>query len=289
MKGCSDMKRQGGNKHKLKKQFKNIILFFISLSLMIFILFPFLWLVLSSFKVPAELFSTPPTWLPSKGTVEYYLEIFQDDNFTHSLWNSLLVSIFATLISLLLGTLGAYAFARFEFPKKKLFFLSILCTQMLPQMALIIPLFILMRITGLLYTYQGLILAYVTFSLPYVVWMFRAFIITVPYEIEEAARIDGCTRIVALWKVVLPLAAPGLVTTGIFVFIGAWNEFLFANVMGGSKIKTIPVRIAEFIGEERIAYELMFPAGVLASLPVLILVLFFQKYIVKGLTAGSVK
>ncbi|MHC0038811.1 carbohydrate ABC transporter permease [Pseudoneobacillus sp. C159] len=283
------MKRQGDHYYKLKKWLKNIILFFISILLMIFILFPFVWLILSSFKVPAELFSKPPTWLPSEGTLEYYIEIFRDSAFRMALWNSLLVSVFSTLISLLLGSLGAYAFARFEFPKKKVFFLSILCTQMLPQMALIIPLFILMRMTGLLYTYQGLILAYVTFSLPYVVWMFRAFIITVPYEIEEAARIDGCTRILALWKVVLPLAAPGLVTTGIFVFIGAWNEFLFANVMGGTNIKTIPVRIAEFIGEERIAYELMFPAGVIASLPVLILVLFFQRYIVKGLTAGSVK
>jgi len=268
---------------------KKLITTLISISLIIYILFPFFWLVISSFKVPEELFQKPPTWFPEKGTIEYYVDIIKSEDFQTALLNSLIVASFSTIISLILGTIAAYAFARLKFRGKNMFFLTILCTQMLPQMALLIPLFVLMRTTGLLYTHTGLIFASVTFSLPYVVWMFRSFIVSVPYDIEEAARLDGCTKLEAIIKMVVPLSLPGFVTTGIFVFIGAWNEFLFASIMSNSDTKTLPVRIAEYIGEERVAYELMFPTGVLATIPVLILVLIFQRYIIQGLTDGSVK
>lgn len=260
-----------------------------SLFLLIYLLFPFLWLVISSVKLPVELFQNPPTWLPQKISFKYYGELLQTDTFTSSLWNSLLFASFTTVISLMIGTLGAYAFARLKFPAKNSMFLMILCSQMLPQMALLIPLFILMRVTDLLYTHFGLIIAYVTFSLPYVIWMFRAFVTSVPYEIEEAARIDGCSRIEAIITMVVPLSLAGFVTTGIFTFIGAWNEFLFASIFTNMDIKTISIRIGELIGQEGVKYELMLPAGVIASIPVIILVMIFQKYIVKGLTEGAVK
>lgn len=256
---------------------------------MVFILFPFLWLLLSSFKLPVELYSNPPQIWPHQLTLTYYVKLMQDKSFVASMLNTFIVSLFTTVISLAIGTLGAYAFARFRFPKKKLFFLTVLASQMLPHMALLIPLFMIMRVMGLLYTYQGLIITYISFSLPYVVWMFRAFILSIPYEIEEAARIEGCSRLQAIRKIVLPLSMGGLVTTGIFVFMGAWNEFLFASAMTNMDVKTLSVRMAEFIGEDRIAYEIMFPAGIIGSLPVLILVLFFQKFIVRGLTEGGVK
>ncbi|MFT8322185.1 MAG: carbohydrate ABC transporter permease [Bacillus sp. (in: firmicutes)] len=273
----------------MKKNMKKILLIGFSIFLMIYLLFPFLWLVISSIKYRVELFQNPPTWLPKEMTFKYYMELFQTESFTDSLSNSLLFASFTTIICLVVGTLASYAFARLQFRGRNSLYLMILGTQMLPQMALLIPLFILMRMTGLLYTHIGIILAYVTFSLPYVIWMFRAFILSVPYDIEEAARMDGCTRIEAIVKMVLPLSLPGLVTTGIFVFIGAWNEFLFASVFTNSSLKTIPIRIGELIGQEGVQYELMLPAGVIASLPILILVMVFQKYIVQGLTEGSVK
>ncbi len=271
------------------KYAKKAVQVLISIILMIFILFPVLWLLLSSVKLPLDLFSNPPKIWPSEWTIKYYIQLLKEKSFTAAMLNSFIVSGFTTAISLSIGSLGAYAFARFQFPRKNAFFLTVLASQMLPHMALLIPLFMIMRITGLLYTHQGLILTYISFSLPYVVWMFRAFIISIPYEIEEAAKLDGCTRLQIIRKIVLPLSMGGLVTTGIFVFMGAWNEFLFASAMTNMNIKTLSVRMAEFIGEDRVAYEIMFPAGIVGSLPVLLLVLFFQKFIVRGLTDGGVK
>ncbi|MFF2886346.1 carbohydrate ABC transporter permease [Paenibacillus sp. NPDC057967] len=271
------------------KYAKKTVQIMISIALMIFILFPMLWLLLSSFKLPLDLFSNPPELWPSKWTFKYYIQLLQEKSFTSAMLNSLIVSSFTTAISLTIGCLGAYAFARFQFPRKNAFFLTVLASQMLPHMALLIPLFMIMKLTGLLYTHQGLILTYISFSLPYVVWMFRSFIIAIPYEIEEAAKLDGCSRLQVIRKIVLPLSMGGLVTTGIFVFMGAWNEFLFASAMTNMNVKTLSVRMAEFIGEDRVAYEIMFPAGIVGSLPVLLLVLFFQKYIVRGLTEGGVK
>ncbi|MCR8632641.1 carbohydrate ABC transporter permease [Paenibacillus radicis (ex Xue et al. 2023)] len=273
----------------MNKSLVKVIQVLVSLLLMLFILFPLLWLILSSVKLPLELFSNPPKVWPGEVTFKYYLKLMTDPSFNKALLNSFIVAVFTTVISLAIGTLGAYAFARFKFPRRNAFLMTVLASQMLPHMALLIPLFMILRISGLLYTYQGLIITYISFSLPYVVWMFRAFIYSIPYEIEEAAKLDGCSRIQVIRKIVLPLSLGGLVTTGIFVFIGAWNEFLFASAMTNTDVKTLSVRMAEFIGEDRIAYEIMFPAGVVASLPVLILVLFFQKYIVRGLTEGGVK
>ncbi|WP_400246760.1 carbohydrate ABC transporter permease [Niallia sp. JL1B1071] len=273
----------------MKKYAKKTLLIGVSIGLMIYLLFPFLWLILSSMKYRVELFQNPPTWIPQEITFKYYLELFQTESFTSSLSNSFIFASFTTIICIVIGTLGAYAFARLQFPGRNSLYLMILGTQMLPQMALLIPLFILMRMSGLLYTHVGIICAYVTFSLPYVIWMFRAFIISVPNDIEEAARMDGCTRLEAIVKMVLPLSLPGLVTTGIFVFIGAWNEFIFASVFTNTNLKTIPIRIGELIGQEGVQYEMILPAGVIASLPILIIVMIFQKYIVQGLTEGSVK
>ncbi|MGN8646549.1 carbohydrate ABC transporter permease [Gracilibacillus sp. HCP3S3_G5_1] len=273
----------------MKKVAKNILTGISSIFLLIYLVFPFFWLIISSVKLPVEMFQSPPTWLPENVSFRYYKELLTTDSFTSSLWNSLLFATFTTVLCLIVGTLGAYTFSRLRFPGKKQLFLLILCTQMLPQMALLIPLFILMRTTGLLYTHIGLILAYVTFSLPYVIWMFRAFVTTVPYDIEEAARIDGCTRIEAVIRMVVPLSLAGFVTTGIFVFIGAWNEFVFASVFTDSSLKTVPLRIGEMIGQAGVQYELILPAGVIASLPVILLVMIFQRYIIQGLTDGGFK
>ena len=257
--------------------------------LLLCIVGPFLWLVNSSFQRRVELFSRPPTWLPSSLYLKNYVEVLTDPVLIHTLKNSLIISTFTTSLALVIGSLAAYAFTRFQFPAKKTLFLSLLATQMLPGMSLMIPLYMLLRSVKLIYTYQGLVVTYLTFSLPYVVWLLRSFFQSLPVEIEEAALVDGCTRWQAIWKVVVPLSMPGFISTGIFAFVGAWNEFMLASVLTNTATKTFPVKLAQFMGEESTAYEHMFAAAVLGTIPVLVLVLVFQKYIVKGLTEGGLK
>ncbi|WP_248928807.1 carbohydrate ABC transporter permease [Paenibacillus hamazuiensis] len=268
---------------------RQIALRLLSVALMIYIVFPVFWLLISSFKYPKELFLVPPTVVPRQPTLEYFAAVLQDVKFHQALLSSVLVAGFTTLICLAIGVFGAYVFAWFRFRGGRGLYLSVLGTQMLPQMILLIPLFVLMRRFGLLYTYQGLILAYITFSLPYVIWMFCAFLKSFPKEIEEAGRMDGCTRLASMFRLVLPLSATGLVATGIFVFIGAWNEFFMSSVLTNSATKTLPIHIAEYIGEERIAYEMLFPSSIISAVPVLVMIMFFQKFMVRGLTEGAFK
>ena len=273
----------------MKISLQRIYVVVLSLVLLVFIIGPFGWVVNASFQRRVELFSRPPTWLPSSLYLENYKEVLQDPVLIRSLTNSFLVSSTTTLLALVIGSLAGYAFARFRFPAKNGLFLAILGSQMLPGVAILIPLYLTMQRLKLIYTYQGLILAYLTFSLPYVIWLLRAYFLSIPAEIEDAARVDGCTRIGALMRVVVPLSAPGFVSTGIFVFIGAWNEFMLATVLTNNKTKTMPVKLAQYIGEESTAYESMFVAAILATLPTLILVLIFQRYIIRGLTEGGIK
>lgn len=257
--------------------------------LFVYVMFPVVWLVASTFKERVELFSRPPTLLPHALQLREYIALLHDPSFTISVRNSALVASTTTLLTLAVGSLGAYAFARMQFPGRKQLYLIILGTQMLPSITVVIPLFILLRRLHLLYTFQGVILSYMTFTLPYVVWLLRAFFLSVPASIEEAARVDGCSRLRAILRVVFPLSAPGLAATGIYAFVGAWNEFIFASIITNMATKTFPIRVAEFIGDRTIVYEAMFPAAVLGSLPVVLLVLVFQRQVIQGLTEGGVK
>lgn len=257
--------------------------------LIVYVVGPFLWMVIASFETRTELFSRPPLLWPSSLYTKNYEKILSDSNLIHTLANSGLVSTFTAVISLLLGSLAAYAFARLKVPGRDKLFLLVLATQMMPGITILIPLYVTMRNLGLIYTYQGLIIAYLSFNLPYVIWLLRAFFVSIPPEIEEAARVDGCSRLGAIFRIILPLSAPGFISTGIFAFIGAWNEFLIASVMTNNVTKTFPVRLAQFIGEETTSYEDMFAAAVLGTIPVLILVIIFQRYIIRGITEGGVK
>lgn len=262
----------------------------IALAILIaYVMFPMVWLVVSTFKERVELFSKPPTLLPRTLQLREYVNLLHDPSFTLSVRNSLIVASATTLCTLAVGSLGAYAFARMQFPGRRQLYLTILATQMLPSITLVIPLFMLLRKLGLLYTFQGVILSYMAFTLPYVVWLLRAFFLSIPASIEEAARVDGCSRLSAIMKVVFPLSAPGLAATGIYAFVGAWNEFIFASIITNMATKTFPVRVAEFVGDRTIVYEAMFPAAVLGSLPVVLLVLVFQRQVIQGLTEGGVK
>jgi multiple sugar transport system permease protein len=250
---------------------------------------PFVWMFLSSFQTRAQLFSRPPTWFPPSLYLGNYRAILHDATLIPALGNSAIVATFTAIAALTAGSLAAYAFARLRLPGKNWLFMLVLVTQMLPGIAILVPLYITMRSTGLIYTYQGLVIAYLSFNLPYVIWLLRAFFVTIPHEIEEAARLDGCSRIGAITRVILPLSAPGFVSTGIFAFVGAWNEFLIASVMTSNATKTFPVRMAQFIGEEATAYEHMFAAAVLGTIPVVLVAVFFQRYVISGLTEGAVK
>jgi multiple sugar transport system permease protein len=257
--------------------------------MIVYVVGPFVWMFLSSFETRAQLFSRPPTWFPPTLYLRNYQAILGDATLIPALRNSAVVATFTAVVALAVGSLAAYAFARLKLPGKDGLFVLVLVTQMLPGIAILVPLYITMRNLGLIYTYQGLVVAYLSFNLPYVIWLLRAFFIAIPHEIEEAARLDGCSRIGAITRVILPLSAPGFVSTGIFAFVGAWNEFLIASVMTNNITKTFPVRMAQFVGEEATAYEHMFAAAVLGTIPVVLMAVFFQRYIISGLTEGAVK
>ena len=274
---------------KVKEIIKKIIYYFLCLISLVYLLFPFVWLLLSSFKHPVQLFSRPPEAIPNPFVLSNYLKVFQDMSFLRSMFNSSIVAVFTTLLCLALGTLGAYVFARKRFRGRKTLLFMLLGSQMLPFVTLLIPLYIVMINFGLVDTYLGLVLAYSTFTLPYLIFLLQSFFKSIPADLEDQAMVDGCTQFQAVTKIILPLSKPGLVAAGIFSFIGGWNHYMYATILTEVQTQTFPLRLAQYIGEERVIYEMMYPAGIIGSLPVLILVFIFQKHIVKGLTEGAVK
>lgn len=277
------------SKYRFSQVVNTSLRFIITFVALVYILFPFLWLLLSGFKLPVQLFISPPEIWPNPFVISNYIKVLQDASFIDSVKNSVIVASFTTVFSLIIGTLGAYAYARISFRGKQTVFLTILGSQMIPFVVILIPLFIVMRKLNLIDKYLGLILSYGTFSVPYAIWLLQAFFRSIPVELDDAARVDGCTRLGSIIKIILPLSAPGLIATGIFIFIGAWNQYIMAVVLSGSTTRTFPVRMAQYIAEDRFMFEEMYPAAILGTLPVLILVLVFQKYIVKGLTEGGIK
>ena len=228
---------------------------------------------------------------------ERYNEIFTSHgvnnpfaNFRSSLGNSLIVASATVAISTLVGVFGAYALARLRFRMQRPILLVFLSTYMVPPIALVIPLYLTMVRLHLLDTRLGLIIVYCTFTTPFVLWIMSNFMRTIPPELEDAARVDGCTRVGALFRVILPLARPGLLATMLFGFLVAWDEFLYALIFTSTPAaKTVPVAIAEFTGRYTTDFGLQAAGGVLAALPPVLIALVFQRYIVGGLAAGAVK
>jgi multiple sugar transport system permease protein len=210
--------------------------------------------------------------------------------FKQAMVNSLIIAGATTVLCLFFGVLASYAFARLRLPAKGPLLILIIAVQMVPPIALIIPLYFMIGAIGLMNTYTALILLYSTFTITYIVWVMNGYFFSLPREIEEAALTDGCSRLRALFGVVLPMALPGLVAVGILSFLTAWNEFLFALVFAHSpSIKPIPVAISEFSTQWGIDFGMMATGGVLASIPPVLLALVFQRYLVRGLTSGAVK
>ena len=282
----------------LNKKLVGFFLYFAVGLLVVVILAPYLWLFISSISTKKDLTSVPLRWFPSKPTFENYSRLLLGgtgatdaaSQFGRCALNSLIVASAVTLISVFFGSLSAYCLARIDFKGRNILSLTIILPQLLPPIALIIPLYLIVRKLGLLDTRPALIMTYISFILPLVIWLMIGHFRSIPTDIEEAARIDGCSRIGALFRVVLPLVAPGIAATFIFAFIIAWNEFFYALIFSSTQSsKTLSVLVEEFSSKFGDDYVLMSTAGVLASLPPVVLALIFQKYIVQGLTAGSVK
>lgn len=256
----------------------------------VFSLFPFYWMVSTSLTVASNLFNFPPKFFPNPVSFGGYLDIFFQKPLLNWLLNSVIVSILSTLVALVSGTLAGYSFSRFKFAGRKAMLFVILLTQMIPMTLLLLPIFIMFGKFGLVNTFSGLILAYTSFSVPITAWMMKGFFDGIPFELEEAAFIDGCSRMKALGRVIIPLTKPGLISTSMYTFIISWKEFLYALTLAPSESKRlVSVGIYTFIGEYVIPWDQVMAAGVIISIPVFVLFFFMQKHLVGGLTAGAVK
>ena len=289
----------GGRARRRRRQLVGRVLLYLAVvAVVLWVVAPFAWLVISSVSTRAALTSKPLQWLPDHLNLSNYVDIFVGGGSSTSVHrsvragalNSVIVAGLATMVSLLAGSLSAYAVSRLRFRLKGAFLATMLATQLLPTVVIIIPMYIVFRSIGLLDTVFALMLADIAIILPLITWILKGYFDGIPTSLEDAARIDGCTRASALFRVVLPLSSSGLAASGMFAFIIAWNEFFTAFILSSTlHSKTLSVIVAEFSSKVGVDYVAMATAGVLTSLPPVLLALFFQRYIIQGLTAGAVK
>ena len=252
--------------------------------------FPALWILLTSLKSEAELVSKPITWWPANGTLHNYVQAFTDQPLLAYMANSLIVALLATLGSLAVSTCTAYAIARLNLRHRQLILTAIVASSMFPLVTLLVPIFETMRALGLLNTYTALVLPYIVLNLPVCTLVLVSFFQAIPRDLENAAMIDGCTRLGALWRVVVPLAAPGVFTAGILAFVNAWDEFLLALSLNSSPaLRTLPVGITLYQGEFSFPWPIISAALIVAIVPIAVLIAFFQERVVGGLTQGGLK
>jgi multiple sugar transport system permease protein len=274
--------------HQLRAACKSIVFGALAIIVTIFFIFPVYWMFSSALKSDEFGSQFPPVFIFTP-SMENFAKLFTELNAGDAMINSMFIVALATLLAMIAGTMAAYALARFNIAGKNALALEILSIRMLPPIVSVIPLFIIARFLGVFDTPWLLIAVYALTGLPFVVWIMRVFIQDIPQSVEEAAMIDGCGRIEAFWRVTLPLLLPGLAATMVIVFMFAWNEFLLASLLTSSDAKTLPVIAANAIKPKAIAFGLATAAGVVMSLPVIVLVLLMQRYLVQGLTLGAVK
>jgi multiple sugar transport system permease protein len=281
-----------------RKFFRKSLLFLLSLPVYIFIFSPLLWLFTASLSTQVELFTVPPHWIPEHPTFQNYLDIFFPSQaassvprtFAVALLNSIKIASAVTIICILIGSLAAYALVRIPFRFNRSIQLGIIATRMIPEVSLVLPLFIIASSLQLINKPIVLIITYMSYALPYAIWLLAAYFQTVPIELEDAALLDGCSRLETLFRIVMPISVPGLVSTAMFVFLLAWDEFFYALIFTSTlAAKTVPVAIAEFVGRYVVNVNGMMAGGILAAIPPVLIALIFQRYIVSGMTAGAVK
>lgn len=250
--------------------------------------FPYLWMLQNSVKPADLLYATPPVWL-FRPVPDHYLSAFIQKGFYWNFLNSLVVSLSTTVLVILVGTPAAYAFARFRIRRSDDIFMYILSTRMAPSIALAIPFYLMFANLRLLNTYLAVILAHLTFNLSFYIWLVRGFFREVPRELEESAMVDGYSQGRAFLRVSLPLARSGIIAAAIFCFIFSWNEFLFALILGGGNVKTLPVVIPQLINDRGAEWGEIAAIGSVVVLPILALVFAVHRHLVRGLTMGAVK
>lgn len=266
---------------------KRVALYLTLILVVLVFIFPFYWMVTTSIKIRIDTID-PEKWI-FEPTFDNYRIVFEKRNFALYLRNSLVTVASTTLVSLALALPAAYGFARFRFKKKEDIAFAILSLRMLPAMCVVIPFFLLGRFTGLLDTSLLLIIVYMSFNIPFAIWMLRGFIEDLPVELEEAAWVDGCTLTQGLTRVVLPLIVPGLAATAIFIVIQSWNEFALALFLTSFQARTLPTMATMFLSVSGIVWGEMAAVGVMTTLPVLVFSLIIQKYLIRGLTFGALK
>lgn len=260
------------------------------IAVVIFALAPIVWTFITSLKREQDIITPVLQYLPTQVTFENYVNIWNRSNFQRLVGNSLITTTLTLIICITLGSLAAYGFSRYRFRGRGVLLLFYLIIRMFPVVLMIIPLFIMLRNLRLLDSQFGLAVAYSTFLLPLCVWMMKGFFDAIPADLEDAARIDGCTRIGALVKVVLPLARSGLVATAIFIGIAAWNEYLFALMLTTSQnSRTWPVGLQLMIGEFQLAWGTFSAGGIISIVPVIVFFSFVQRALIRGITAGAMK
>ena len=249
---------------------------------------PFAWMFLTSLKPDGEIFRRTPALWTSHPQFSRYTDVL-DAGFATALRNSVIVAVGTTLAGVALAALAGYALARFDLPLRRYLLLMVMAVQMFPLVVLIIPLFVVMKALGLLDSWVGLIIAYLSFTTPLAIWLLRSFFETIPRDLEEAAMTDGATRFGAMVRVIFPLAGPGLAATAIFSFIAAWNEFLFAlTFVKKESLRTLPVALSSFVGQEQADWGAIMAASVLFTIPVVIFFLAVHRRLTTGMVAGSV-
>ena len=256
----------------------------------LFVGLPLYWLIISSFKTPSGLGDSPPQYWPNPWSGANYSQAFVQYDFGSYFAHSLIVTLSATALVLVFGTMAGYALGRLPMRGKFTLMVTLLMISLFPEIAVIAPLYTLLKDLGWLNSYQALIIPYTAFNLPFAIWILRNYMLGIPKEMEETSRIDGAGPIRTIWTIILPMALPGVFTAGIFCFTACWTEFLFALTFNiSNNFRTIPVGIAEFGGNFQVPYGTIFAASVVAVVPIGVLVFIFRKFVISGLTSGAVK
>lgn len=256
----------------------------------VYLVFPVYWLIASALKPSEDLFLVPARLFPARISFENFYELFSGTKVSQYFVNSVITSVSVTVITIVISTLGAYSLTKYRFPGRKLISQLILLAYIFPGILILMPLYQMVVKFGLNNSLLGLILANLTFTVPFCLWMLHAFFLQLPQSLEESAMIDGCNKLGAFVRVLLPIASPGIVASGTFAFILSWNEYMFALIFVTSDMnKTLPLGVAGFLGHLTIDWGSLLASGVIAVIPIMLAFMFFQKYLIQGISAGAVK
>ena len=275
----------------IKEDIKIRFLVYIGLLVgLVFTLFPVFWIFISSVKTNTEVFAYPPSFIPENFTLSAYFNIFNDEDKLRFFFNSYFIAVIVTMLTLLISILSGYSFSRFDFKLKRILNLSIISTQTIPPITLLIPYFGIVVTFKIFDTYLALILTYLVFTIPYATLMMTSYFNTLPKELDDAVLMDGGSNFTALCRVIIPISLPGIVATCVYTFLLCWNEFLFALTLTKSyEMRTVPIGIQLLMGQHAYEWNEMMAMSIIGTVPILFLYLFAQKYFLAGLTSGSVK